>query len=201
MDGGQRRVDVRREVDVVEAHDADVAGDREALGRAAPRIAPIAIASLIARTAVGRCPPCPRPREGSGSALDRGRPTTTRSSGTQHAPTAANAIAIAAQPSGGHVAPGSIGSDGAGGLDPDDQDVAMAELEQVLGGGARAAVVVDVDRAVLGQAPSNRRARSACRRARICSDLGVVARQADRDDAVDRRPAHGTARASRATAR
>ena len=55
MDRRERGIHVRGEVDVVEADDADVVGDAQA-ELADARIAPIAITSLIARTAVGRRP-------------------------------------------------------------------------------------------------------------------------------------------------
>ena len=65
----------------------------------------------------------------------------------------------------------------------------MAEPEEVLGRGAGAALVVDrrptrwSGNAVESTRTIGRPAR------RICSDLGVVGRQADRDDAVHRGPA------------
>ena len=55
VDRCEWRFDVRGQVDVVEADDADVAGDVSPRSRRAC-IAPIAMASLMARTAVGRRP-------------------------------------------------------------------------------------------------------------------------------------------------
>ena len=76
----------------------------------------------------------------------------------------------------------------------------MAEGDQVLGGRAGAADVVDLDRAVLRQ---GRRVDEHDRQAGPPDllDLGVVVGQADGDDAVDRRPAHRAGQASRAAAR
>ena len=71
VDRRQGRVDVGGEVDVVEADDAEVAGMRRPSSRAA-LIAPIAIASLIARTAVGRRPAAQARWKADGAALDRG---------------------------------------------------------------------------------------------------------------------------------
>ena len=72
--------------------------------------------------------------------------------------------------------------------------------EEVLGGGPGAADVVDLDRAVFRQGgrvdEDDRHAGAA-----DLLDLGVVVGQADRDDAVDRRPAHRAAPASRGAAR
>ena len=76
----------------------------------------------------------------------------------------------------------------AGALDGQDQHVAMAEREQVLRRGAGAGLVVDDDRAVLGQVvrvdEHHRQAGAA-----DLADLGVVGGQADGDHAVDGRAA------------
>ena len=74
-------------------------------------------------------------------------------------------------------------------LDADDQHVAVTEPDEVLGRRPRAADVVDLDRAVLRQ---RGRVDQDDRHARATDllDLGVVVAQADRDDAVDGRPAH-----------
>ena len=85
----QRGVHVLGEVDVVEADDADVVGDVEAEVRAAARMAPIAMASLMARTAVGRRPSSQaRCRAAIPPSMLAG-PTTTRSSGRSSGTSAA----------------------------------------------------------------------------------------------------------------
>src|SRR3954449_12983683 len=74
-------------------------------------------------------------------------------------------------------------------LDADDQQVAMAELEQVLRRRARAALVIDLDeRQVLERAGVDHDERQPGRTDLL--DLRVIRRQPDRDDAVDGGAAH-----------
>ena len=66
----------------------------------------------------------------------------------------------------------------------------MAERQDVLGGGPGPSDIVDLDRSVLrqgGRVHEDDRDPGAA----DLLHLGVVVGQADRDDAVDRRPAHG----------
>ena len=72
VDGRQRRVDVLGEVDVIEADDADVAGDRQAqvAQRRASRRSPSRRSSPGRPSAGARRP---RPAQGRGAALDAGR--------------------------------------------------------------------------------------------------------------------------------
>ena len=114
-------------------------------------------------------------------------PTTTRSSGMS-APTAGEGFAVAAQPPADDAA-GLDRGRRCRRLDADDQHVAVAEPDEVLGRRAGAADVVDLDRAVLRQ---RRRVDQHDRHARPPDllDLGMVVAQADGHDAVDRRPAH-----------
>ena len=139
VDGRQRRVDVLGEVDVVEADDADIAGDRAGPDRAAPasRRSPSRRSSPGRRSAGGRP---------SQPALERRRPpsmlagpTTIRSSGMVDAGRLER-LAIAAQtpcrstPSGSHGRRRRRAA-----RPPMISDVAMAERDEVLRGRSRAA--------------------------------------------------------------
>ena len=151
------------------------------------RIAPMAIASLIARIAVGRRPSSQaRSRTAMPPSMLAG-PTMTRSSRDLDAEPARSLRGSRAGV--GSVTPSGSGPPGAGGSTPRTEDVAMAQAGDVLGGRARAADVVDLDAAVLGQRgrvdEHDRQAGAA-----DLLDLGVRVGQADGDDAVDRRPAH-----------
>ena len=120
-------------------------------------------------------------------------PTTTRSSGMLDADRRER-LAVAAQaPAGDAVR---VHRDRRGRrLDADDQDVAVAEADEVLGGRPGAADVVDLDRAVLRQGgrvdQDDRHAG-----APDLLDLRVVVGQADGDDAVHGRPAHRAGQAA-----
>ena len=74
-------------------------------------------------------------------------------------------------------------------LDADDQQVAVAEAQQVLRGGAGAALVVDLHARLVRQRGRVHHHERHAGGADLL-DLGVARGQADRDDAVDRRPAH-----------
>ena len=90
VDRRQRRVDVGGKVDVVEADDAEVAGNRRPSSRAA-RMAPIAIASLIARTAVGRMPAAQARWNAAAPPSIEARPATTVLGGRGSTPAASSA--------------------------------------------------------------------------------------------------------------
>ena len=73
-------------------------------------------------------------------------------------------------------------------LDTDDDDIAVAQPDEVLGRGSGAAGVVDLDRGVVGERGRvDHDDRDAGAPDRL--DLWVRVTQADRDHAVDRRPA------------
>ena len=113
------------------------------------RMAPMAIASLMARTAVGRRPASQAPPSAARPPSMLAGPTTTRSAGISR-PDRRERLAIAAQPAHRHAL-GVQRSDRRRRLDADDQDVAMAQADEMLGRRAGAADVVDLDGAVLRQ--------------------------------------------------
>ena len=174
VNSGQRRIG-RRQLDVVEADDADVCRDGKA-AIAQARMAPIAIASLIARIAVGRRPV---PQACSIAATPPAWVAgLTNVLVAPLDPDGRHRAAVAAQPS----------RDGVLGalrrvfrpLDGDDQHVAVTETSEMFGGGVGTALVVDVDRRQLVE-----RVRVDGRHRQTgppdLGDLRVVGGKADRD--------------------
>ena len=151
VDRRQGRVDVGGEVDVVEADDAQVVGDAQAqLARRAHGADGHRVAHGQDR---GRAEAHgPGALEGGRAAVDRG------AAGDDAVVRELDAGGIEAPPVAAQPALGDALADGLGAsagrlraLDRDHEQVAVAELEDVLRGGARAGLVVDDDRAVLGQ--------------------------------------------------
>ena len=200
MDRRQRRVDVLGEVDVVEADDADVVRDAQAAGRAAPRIAPIAIASLIARTAVG---PDGRPARPSSSAaiaaLDAGRADDDAVVRELDADRGER-LAVAAQAPAGDASRVGSTVDGAGGSTPMTR---TSRWPRPMRCSAAARAPPTSSTSIEPWSGSARRVDEDDRHAGPPDllDLGMVVAQADGDDAVDGRPAHRPGQRCRGAAR
>ena len=103
-------------------------------------------------------------------------------------PTTRERRPIAAHPAGHDVLGAARGMLSA--LDPHDQHLAVPQLDQMLGRGARAALIVDVHR---GDLVERVRVHGRHRQAGPpdLGDLGMIGGQTNRDDAVDGRPRDG----------
>ncbi len=185
VDRGQWRFDVRGQVDVVEADDADVARDVEpeiTQRMHRPDRHDVAHGQDRGGAQAGRPDRCQR----GTSAGDAGRTEEDAVIADLDAD-GPKGLPVPEKTAVSHA----LGTGHGGGerrLDTDDDDVAVAERDEVLGCGSGATGVVDLDRGLVGEGSrvdhDYRDARAPDR-----LDLRVLVAQADRDDAVDRCPA------------
>ena len=186
MDRGQGRVEMRRDLDVVEADHADIGRHGQAVAAQG--------SDRPDRQCVAHRQDPGRAQAGAPGSLERRR---AAGDGGRCGDDAIVAELETGRPERLPIAGQTRGRDplrvmprrGCRRLDPDDQDVAMAKLEEVLGGRPRPTDIVDRDRAPLGQGGRvDEHDRNAG--ATDLVDVGMVARQADRDHPVDRGVVH-----------
>ena len=186
MDGGQRRVGVGRDVQVVEANDAQVFGHAQASLARRPDDAD---RHDVAHRQDGRGPDLvlPDATECGHSAVEGGRPDDDALVRQRDAPEV-EALAVAGQTPRRHGlgrARGKLEKVGhVRRLNADDHELAMAETQQVAGGGSSSHFVVRFDRPMLGEGiPVDEDHRDAG--VADLLDLRVVLGEADGHETVD----------------